>query len=160
MASHSPASSLRRRVSTFPRIGTTSKSGRAVRSDVARRKLLVPTFAPFEDFVFANGSVEEGIIQHNPYGEEEEGFAAGRPAVHQRINLELDAAGTARTTITNLPRSNAPQEILAELEFRDPNGEVQTVAATAPLWPAHWLVGIKPEAWAASKENLNGKGLG
>ncbi|HEV8717156.1 MAG TPA: MG2 domain-containing protein [Candidatus Binatia bacterium] len=114
----------------------------------------VPTFEPFEDFVFANGSVKEGIMQHNPYGEEEEGFAAGRPAIHQRTNLELDAAGTARTTITNLPQTNTLQEVLAELEFRDPNGEVQTVAATVPLWPAQWLVGIKPEAWAASKENL------
>ena len=117
------------------------------------RPKVAPTFAPFEDFVFANGVVTEGIIQHNPYGEEE-GTAAGQPAVHQRTNLELDVAGTARTAITNLPRTSTLQEIFAELEFRDPNGEVQTVAATVPLWPAQWLVGLKPEAWAASKENL------
>ena len=42
----SPASTLRRRVSTLPRSGTISRSGRAACSDTARRRLLVPTRAP------------------------------------------------------------------------------------------------------------------
>ncbi len=129
-----------------------------LRSQIRPRAL--PTFAPFEDFTFANGAVKEGIVQRNPYeeeGEEEgsaEGTASGKAAVHQRTNLELDAAGTTRTAITNLPRASILQEVLAELEFRDPNGEVQTVATTTPLWPATWVVGIKPDAWAASKESV------
>lgn len=129
-----------------------------LRSQIRPRAL--PVFEPFEDFTFANGAVKEGIVQRNPYeeeGEEEgpaEGTATGKAAVHQRTNLELDAAGTTRTAITNLPRASILQEVLAELEFRDPNGEVQTVATTTPLWPAHWVVGIRPDAWAASKESV------
>jgi hypothetical protein len=116
----------------------------------------VPTFEPFDDFTFANGSVKEGIVRRNPYEEIEEdaGATLGRPGVHQRTDLSLDASGTVRATITNLPRTNMLQEVLAEVEFRDPNGEVQTVAATLPLWPGNWLVGLKPDTWVASKENL------
>src|SRR5581483_3355066 len=45
MASYSPSSSLRRRVSTLPRSGRTLRSGRRARSCAWRRRLLVPTRA-------------------------------------------------------------------------------------------------------------------
>lgn len=115
----------------------------------------------FENFVFANGPIKEGITRRGaePEGGDEGEEPAtllqqGKPAIHQRENLVLDAAGTARTTITRLPRVTIPQEVLAELEFRDPNGEVQTVSSTVPLWPASRLVGIQPDSWVASRESL------
>ena len=42
--------------------------------------------------------------------------------------------------------------MLVELEFRDPNGEIQTVSQRVPLWTSKLLVGIKPDSWASSKE--------
>ena len=45
-------------------------------------------------------------------------------------------------------------EVLAELEFKDPNGESQTVSSRIPIWPAEWLVGIKPEDWRMTKDAL------
>ncbi|RMF92974.1 MAG: alpha-2-macroglobulin, partial [Nitrospinota bacterium] len=108
----------------------------------------LPSFAGFEGFVFANGAVQEGL--HKPGEEAEERKVPGV----QSIDLELDAAGTARTRITGLPVVQAPQEILAELEFRDPNGEVQTISSTVPLWPAHLLVGLKPESWALAQQEV------
>ncbi len=45
-ASHSPSASLRSRVSTLPRSGTTSTSARSARSCERRRRLEVPTRAP------------------------------------------------------------------------------------------------------------------
>ncbi|MBI3325682.1 MAG: alpha-2-macroglobulin [Nitrospinae bacterium] len=125
----------------------------------------VPSFDAFEHFTFANGYVKEGIARQEVSGEEEmedeEGAEAplerlpqARRAVHERQELVLDAAGTARTSITHLPRASTPLEVLAELEFRDPNGEVQTISAKVPLWPARWLVGIKPDSWVASRESL------
>src|SRR3990170_4142715 len=59
-----------------------------------------------------------------------------------------------RTGITNIPRVSAPHDIHAELEFKDPNGEIQTVSANIPLWPTKVLVGVKPDAWAMSKESF------
>ena len=69
-------------------------------------------------------------------------------------SLTLDHTGSARTQISGLPRLEKPVEVLTELEFRDPNGEVQTVSSRIPLWPAHWLVGIKPDSWTLSRESL------
>src|SRR5207247_739959 len=125
----------------------------------------LPTFELFDDFVFANGSLAPGITRRtgSDYEYEDEGAdddadtrAPGRPAqsVHQREDITLDAAGTARVAITKLPRSPVPQDVLTEVEFRDPNGEVLTAATRVPLWPARWLVGLRAESWAASKDNL------
>src|SRR5882724_1920634 len=47
IASYSPLSTLRSRVSTFPRSPRTSKSGRTWRICASRRRLLVPRRAPF-----------------------------------------------------------------------------------------------------------------
>src|SRR5262249_52567333 len=44
------------------------------------------------------------------------------------------------------------QDVLAEVEFRDPNGEVLTAATRVPLWPAARLVGLRPDSWAATKD--------
>lgn len=124
----------------------------------------LPSFEEFTHFTFANGLVKEGIVREGTMGRpeaEEEGEAEAvsrpkrhKPAIHQREELVLDRVGTARTLLTHLPRPTTPMELLTELEFRDPNGEVQTVASSVPLWPSHSLVGILPDSWVASKEGV------
>lgn len=124
----------------------------------------IPPIENFEDFSFATGPVAEGIAsrQQEYYGEdyESEGEDApperlpARPTVHQREQVTLDATGTARITITRVPRVSTPQELLAEMEYPDPNGELRTVAARVPLWPARWLAGIQPESWVAARDQL------
>jgi alpha-2-macroglobulin len=118
----------------------------------------------FEGYTFANGLVKEGIVRRGAGGEGgsgedgEESAASDRTpeagGIHQRLDLVLDGAGTAKATVTRLPQLDEPADLLLELEYRDPNGEVQTAATTVPLWPAEWLVGIRTEAWVASKEVL------
>ncbi len=105
-------------------------------------------FDDFDDFVFANGIVTPGIVHS-------EGFSEGmeseqNPGVHQRKDLTLDAAGGARTDISDIPRASTPTEVHAELEYRDPNGESQTVSNNVMIWPAKRLVGIQVEDWASS----------
>ncbi len=77
--------------------------------------------------------------------------------MHSKDTLTLDDAGTARATISDLPTVETPQQLLAEIEYRDPNGEVQTAAATVPLWPAAMVPGIAVEQWAGVKESLTVK---
>lgn len=132
--------------------GGASKLPVTLRSQVRAKS--VPTPEDFAEFSFANGGVSEGVTR----GESEEGEerevnveTRGKSAVHQRENLTLDAVGAGRATITNLPRASLAQEVLVELEFRDPNGQAQTVARTIPLWPATWLVGVKPEEWNGAR---------
>ncbi|MBI3246302.1 MAG: alpha-2-macroglobulin [Deltaproteobacteria bacterium] len=125
---------------------------------VLRSQVRSKTFLPpdgFDEFVFVNGAVQESRTRRSETEGEDEGSATyGKSAAQQRVVLELDAAGTARATVRDLPRAPAAQEVLAELEFRDPNGQVQTVTQTIPLWPAQWLVGIKPEEWTRTRETL------
>jgi len=140
--------------------GGASKLPITVRAQLSPRAL--PTFDLFEDYTFANGPLAPGIVRRSGGEYEYEGEddadarAPGRApqSVHQRTEATLDAAGTARVAITKLPRSAVPQDVLTEVEFRDPNGEVHTAATRVPLWPAARLVGIRPESWAASKEDL------
>ena len=124
-----------------------------LRSQIRDREL--PASEAYESFTFANGPAKEGIERGSESDEEESSSTA--PAVHSKANLTLDAAGTARATIDNLPTVATPQQLLAEVEYRDPNGEVQTAAATVPLWPAAMVPGIAAEQWAGVKESLTVK---
>ena len=119
-----------------------------VRAQLSPKTVTAPD--DFEGFTFGNGSVVEGTTRpaDADAGEDE------RSRIHQRQQLTLDGAGTARATITDLPAADTPQELRTELEFRDPSGQAQTVSATVPLWPAARLVGIAPERWAATRERV------
>jgi len=124
-----------------------------VRSDVRPRPL--PAFEGFDGFVFANGRVKEGIQQRGGEWEDEEGAVPeGRAGRMKRMELVLDASGSSRVLISDLPQIDAPKELLAEMEYRDPNGEVQTVSSMIPLWNSKLLIGIRPDSWAASQEML------
>jgi uncharacterized protein YfaS (alpha-2-macroglobulin family) len=126
----------------------------------------VPSPEGFEYFVFGNGPVKEGIVrrgealecEEEDEGEEgEEGETEVRRERKKEVkppsmDLVLDRFGSTRTTLSNLPEAETPKEILAEMEFRDPNGEIQTVSSRIPLWPSKYLVGIKPDSWAVSKD--------
>ena len=112
----------------------------------------------FEDFIFSNGPVKEEVVRRGEVLEsEEEGEEEVRKEDKKKIkppsiDLVLDRSGSARTTLSNLPEVETPKDVLAELEFKDPNGEVQTVSSRIPLWNSNYLIGIKPDSWAVSKD--------
>ncbi|MBA4371703.1 MAG: alpha-2-macroglobulin [Thermodesulfovibrio sp.] len=110
-------------------------------------------FADYEDFVFTNGAVREEKTRRSRAHEGEDAERSLRPKT-QTTELILDGSGGLRTKLSGLPEVEQPHDILAELEFRDPNGETQTVSRRIPLWPARVLVGIKPDSWAASKDDF------
>ena len=81
---------------------------------------------PLDSFTFADPDMEDGD-------------AAPRAAARKRgtdLPLTLDASGGARATIKNVERSDQPRDLVAELEYRDPNGETLTAATRVALWPA------------------------
>ena len=107
-----------------------------------------PSFDDFDDFVFSNGRVKEGLFR---------GYGEAEPTARfemKTVDLTLDRQGSVRTAITDLPKVEKPMAVAAELEFRDPNGEAQTVASRIPLWPAQWNVGLRPDSWTLSKDLL------
>ena len=121
----------------------------------------------FEGYTFANGEVREGVTHrgkgksyYDEYFEEEEGAAYGEAEEEQgkrkekvrSRDLVLDSTGALRTTVEDLPKLTVPKDLVAEMEFRDPNGEVKTASISVPLWPSKVLVGIKPDSWLVSKD--------
>ena len=56
--------------------------------------------------------------------------------------LTLDSKGEARTTITP-PVAQHAITLLAEMQFSDPNGEVQTIAQRFSVWPYPVKVGVR-----------------
>jgi len=108
-----------------------------------------PSFPDFDGFAFANGAVKEGV-HNSEYTEGGDNPSEENPGVHQRADLTLDDAGGARTAITDIARSEVPQDVRAEIEFRDPNGETQTVSNTVTIWPARLLPGIRIEDWTSA----------
>ena len=95
-------------------------------------------FAGFDGFTFANGAVREGL---------ERADRDTRPLTLAKVPVQLDEHGSATVSLGEIPLSESAQDIMAELEYRDPNGEAQTVSRRIPWWPASVVVGIKAQSW-------------
>jgi len=104
-------------------------------------------FADFEGFQFANGSVKEGLLRR---GEERE----PSPPEFQHQRFELDQYGIGKVTVEPGPVSESSSVVLAELEYRDPNGDLQTVSSRIPLWPSGILVGVQAADWMQKKDSV------
>jgi uncharacterized protein YfaS (alpha-2-macroglobulin family) len=125
------------------------------------------SFAGYEDFTLGNGAVKEGVQEDRRYDwyrgeylldepDAEAPAAAAGPATRplKTVSLNLDQAGGGRAQVAGIPKSDTPQEIVSELEYNDPNGETLTASARIAVWPAQMLVGLKPDAWAVSKDKV------
>lgn len=71
----------------------------------------------------------------------------------EEMTLTLDGAGSARVTLPT-PEVVAPASLIADIEYRDPNGEVYTAQARGTVWPAERLVGLRVADWAMARERL------
>jgi len=130
------------------------------------------SFADFETYSFAAGDVKEGRDEEGDYtinsgeytfadadsDDDETDSAEAKPAHGKtsELSLSLDAAGGARATVKNIGTGDkaTPRDMVAELEYRDPNGETLTAATRVAIWPARVVLGLKPDSWAASKDKL------
>lgn len=66
--------------------------------------------------------------------------------------LQLDAGGAGRGRIVGIPARAQPQRLDIELEYTDPNGEIQTVARRQDWWPAAVVIGFKRPDWVKAGE--------
>ncbi len=127
------------------------------------------TFADYEDYLFANGKLKPGpenvgsaswyageyeLIEPDDDTSITQDNNAGQTQLLSTQSLQLNAAGSAQAILTGLPASRTPQTLLTELEYRDPNGQIQTTASRTPRWPSAILVGIKPESWMSGADSL------
>ncbi len=120
----------------------------ATLSAVARP--LTPSFANYSDFSFG---VPDGLR-----GDQESAPDQGvRRLILDKRPVRLDPRGGARVTIAGLPPFSEPQSLLFEASFTDPNGEIQTIAQTAQVWPAAVVAGLQAGSWMARGESATVK---
>ena len=135
--------------------------GMAVKVKSWFRDTSIREFEGFEDYVFANGRLKEGTrklastrnYSDDEYEDQEGNANAGNPSIKSQ-DLSLDKLGAAKADIKDIPQKDSPQEVVTELEYRDPVGEIQTVSTTIPIYPGRYLVGLKSEGWAATKDGV------
>lgn len=112
-------------------------------------------FPGYEGFSFMAGAVREGVqADAERMWDSREGAAGARSKALKTVALNLDKAGGARIALTDIPPSDQPQEVIAELEYADPNGEILTASRRIALWPAALVLGIKPDSWARAKDSV------
>jgi hypothetical protein len=150
--------------------------GGAANAAVKVRSVVQPRavgFPGYEEFALLTGAVEEGVqdergqawhrgdyLLSDGEGELPAG-AAGGPATKplETVSLTLDNGGGGKVALTGIPSQPTPQEIVTELEYTDPNGEVLTTSARIPVWPAALVLGLKPDSWALSKDKIKFQAL-
>jgi uncharacterized protein YfaS (alpha-2-macroglobulin family) len=107
------------------------------------------------------GQIEPRYVRFEDYADYE--FAGRRPtdngeAESEAIDLAaealtLDGGGAGRGRVTGIPALESPHTLRAELEYTDPNGEIQTISQRLPWWPAGVVLGIKRSDWVKAGQN-------
>lgn len=101
-----------------------------------------------QNFTFANGLVKEGLFRSG-----EDGSARHIPQSGVE-SLQLDKQGSAKIAIKNLKYGTGPQKLRAEVEYKDPNGEIQNVIRSYAMWPSTAVLGIKSKSWWATPDSV------
>ncbi|HEY5800132.1 MAG TPA: MG2 domain-containing protein, partial [Burkholderiaceae bacterium] len=141
--------------------------GPAASAPVKLRTVVQPkgvSFPGYDGFRFAEGDVKEGRTDSEAGFDDDDGetpLEDATPGAAQAVTrtAQLDRNGAARIAIEPLPPVTAPQDLLAELEYQDANGETQTVSRRIALWPAALVVGVKPDSWASRKDQFKFQAL-
>ena len=121
-------------------------------------------FAGYDEFSFATARPERKNNNDSESDGESTGDSAGDSTsdssaednliVADKLPVTLDKNGGGKTVIKNLPVFKVPKELLTEMTYADPNGEIQTVSSISAIWPAAVSVGIKADHWVSVKKKV------
>ncbi|MEO5349014.1 MAG: MG2 domain-containing protein [Magnetococcus sp. YQC-3] len=118
-------------------------------------------FDGYEEYELANGRAREAEESPAPHPwERVETEKESRPESAKKgrtlpvQSLTLNPSGSLRAVLPGLEPSDTPQELLAELEYQDSNGERLTSSSRLTLLPSTVLLGLKTESWGSSQEEL------
>jgi len=116
-------------------------SGQAVHVTSLLRGKAV-SFSGYDGYSFAAGRNDE------------DSSADSQKIVADKLPVTLDKAGAGKTVVKDMPAVTVPKELLTEMTYADPNGEIQTVSSVTPVWPAAVVVGLKAGEWVSVKNKL------
>ncbi len=100
------------------------------------------SFAGYDGYSFAAGRNDE------------DSSADSQKIVADKLPVTLDKNGAGKTVVKDMPAITVPKELLTEMTYADPNGEIQTVSSVTPIWPSAVVVGLKAGEWVSVKKKL------
>lgn len=74
--------------------------------------------------------------------------------VADKLAATLDAKGAGSITLSKLPEVTTPRQLLVQATYADPNGEVQTLSRTLPVWPAGVVLGVRTDSWVSVRQKV------
>jgi len=98
---------------------------------------------------------EEDYVDEDDEGRSVHGGGnADAKLVANKLAVTLDKNGAGQVKLTELPAVQAPSELVLQATYADPNGEVQTLAHTVPVWPSALVLGVRADRWVSVKQKL------
>src|SRR5690606_3747554 len=101
-----------------------------------------PAFAGYEDYSFAPPQRQQAN-----HGQERDAAVGEQTLFLDKKPMTLDAEGGGRLSIDTVPAIGRPSQLVFELEYPDPNGQIQTLTQLVPVWPAELQAGIRAGSW-------------
>lgn len=74
--------------------------------------------------------------------------------VADKLAVTLDSKGAGAVTLSKLPEVKTPRQLLVQATYADPNGEVQTLSQTLPVWPSGIVLGVRTDSWVSVKQKV------
>ncbi len=74
--------------------------------------------------------------------------------VADKLAVKLDSKGAGTVTLAKLPEVKTPKQLLVQATYADPNGEVQTLSQTLPVWPSGIVLGVRTDSWVSVKQKV------
>ncbi|WP_342051714.1 MULTISPECIES: alpha-2-macroglobulin family protein [unclassified Cupriavidus] len=117
-------------------------------------------FADYDDFSFdAPRQRKQAGSGGDEDADDEDASAQSERLVADKVRVTLDRNGNAKTTLKDLPKIDLPTDLVLEAGFADPNGEIQTLRQTVPVWPAGVVAGIRAGSWVSVTQKIAVQGL-
>lgn len=107
-----------------------------------------PQDSDLQEYSFANGSVKEGVFRS---GEDEGARHIPQTGI---LEVKTNDLGIADIKINSIKYSAGPQRLRAEVEYKDPNGEIKNAVRSFGLWPSQLVLGIKTKTWWATQSSV------
>src|SRR5262249_27487175 len=72
--------------------------------------------------------------------------------VADKLAAKLDKNGAGEVKLTALPPIQRPSELVLQATYADPNGEIQSLTRTLPVWPAAVVLGVRADRWTSARQ--------
>ncbi len=115
-------------------------------------------FSSYPDLEFSNGKAALSLSQYYEVdeGEDTESQVPKKQGFAQ-FQSKTDTNGFLSEKISIPKKLESVHSLDLEMEWKDPNGEIQTVGRSFKIFPSQYLVAVQNEGWVAVKNKIHSK---